>query len=79
MDGSTRHTRVPAEVFACLIPGELRLMVLPGVGLAHGGAPFNVRTELVPRGCRLPNSLLWVTIDLARGEVTQVEPRKPGE
>jgi len=31
--------RIPAEVFACLISGEMRIILLPGVGLANGGAP----------------------------------------
>jgi len=32
--------RVPAVVFACLIPGEIRIILHPGVGLADGGAPL---------------------------------------
>ena len=31
------NERVPAVVFACLLPGELRIIVHPGVGLADGG------------------------------------------
>jgi hypothetical protein len=74
-----RITRVPAEVFACLIPGELRLTLLPGSGMANGGAPYDVRTGLIPFECRVPNTPLWVTIDLDRGEVLKVEPRGPHE
>jgi hypothetical protein len=74
---SDRITRIPAEVFACLKTGELRLTLLPGVGLANGGAPFDVELELIPFGSRLPNSPLWVTIDLDRGQVLAVEPRDP--
>ena len=76
MSGSPgRITKVRGEVFACLIPGELRLILLPGVGQVNGGAPYDVRTELVPCECRLPNSALWVTVDLDRGEVLKVDPR----
>ena len=51
--------RVPAEVFACLIPGELRITLLPGVGLANGGAPIG----LEPFELRMPNTRLWVRLD----------------
>jgi hypothetical protein len=55
--------RVPAEVFACLIRGELRLNILPGVGLAGGGIPRDVPIEIVPFELRTPNSRIWVQFD----------------
>ena len=51
--------RVPAEVFACLIPGELRIIVMP----ANGGAPWNVPIDLIPIELRLPNTPLWLQLD----------------
>jgi hypothetical protein len=55
--------RVPAEVFACLIPGELRIILYPGVGLADGGSHRDVPTCIVPPELRMPNTPLWVQID----------------
>lgn len=55
--------RVPAEVFACLLPGELRIIVYPGVGLAGGGAEWNVPVDIIPPELRMPNSRLWLQLD----------------
>jgi hypothetical protein len=55
--------QVPAVVFACLRPGELRIILHPGVGLAHGGAPHDVPAALVPPDLWVPNTLLWVQLD----------------
>jgi hypothetical protein len=55
--------RVPAVVFACLLPGELRIIVHPGVGLADGGAPRDVPVDLIPRELRVPNTPLWLKLD----------------
>lgn len=55
--------RVPAVVFACLLPGELRIVVQPGVGLADGGIAWNVPVELIPRELRMPNTPLWLKLD----------------
>jgi hypothetical protein len=55
--------RVPAIVFACLRPGELRIVLCPGVGLADGGAPWDIPTVLVPPDLRMPNTPLWVGFD----------------
>jgi hypothetical protein len=55
--------RVPAEVFACLQPGELRIILYPGVGLANGGAPRDVPAALVPPDLWVPNTPLWVELD----------------
>jgi hypothetical protein len=55
--------RVPAEVFACLLPGELRIVLLPGVGLAHGGAPRDIPAALVPPELWVPNTPIWVQLD----------------
>jgi hypothetical protein len=55
--------RVPAIVFACLRPGELRIVLCPGLGLADGGAPRDVSASLVPPDLRMPNTPLWVQFD----------------
>lgn len=55
--------RVPAVVFACLLNGELRITLFPGVGLADGGVPRDVPVELIPLELRLPNTKLWVQLD----------------
>jgi hypothetical protein len=55
--------RVPAVVFACLLPGELRIILHPGVGMANGGAPRDVPAALVPSELWVPNTPLWVQLD----------------
>lgn len=55
--------RVPAVVFGCLRGGELRVTLLPGVGLAHGGAPRDVPAALVPPDLWVPNTPVWVELD----------------
>ncbi|BBB59787.1 hypothetical protein UNDKW_1514 [Undibacterium sp. KW1] len=60
---ATWYERVPAEVFACLLPGEIQLLLCPGVGLANGGARYHVPFEIVPPELRMPNTLLWVKLD----------------
>lgn len=57
------HERVPAVVFACLLPCELRIIVRPGAGLADGGAPWNVPVELFLPELRMPNTALWLKFD----------------
>ena len=50
-------------MFASLLAGEIRLLLLPGVGMAHGGAQYDVPLERVPPALRLPNTPLWVQLD----------------
>ena len=54
--------RVPAEVFACLVPGEIRILIAPGLGHANGGAPHDVPLSIVPPELRMPNTPLWVEL-----------------
>jgi len=51
--------RVPAAVFACLIPGELRILLLPD----GSAAPRDIPMEMVPSELRLPNAPIWVQLD----------------
>jgi hypothetical protein len=55
--------RVPAVVFASLIPGEFRIILHPGVGIADGGAPLDIPADLIPFELRIPNAPLWVQLD----------------
>lgn len=70
--------RVPAVVFGCLLSGELRIILHPGVGLAGGGAEQNVPVDLIPMELRMPNTLLWVelndSMDIVRVWSRQSEP-----
>ncbi len=72
--------RIPAVVFACLIPGELRIVLFPGVGLADGGAPRDVPLEQVPFELRLPNTPLWVQLnrDMHIVRIWRREEQGPG-
>ena len=54
--------QLPAMVFACLIPREIRILILPGVGLANGGVPFDISIDLVSPELRIPNTPLWVKL-----------------
>jgi hypothetical protein len=55
--------RIPAEVFACLKAGELRITVMPRVGFVDGGVPWDVPTDKVPPHLRMPNSKLWIRVN----------------
>lgn len=55
--------KVPAEVFACLLPGELRINVLPGNGHVNSGAPWNVPVDVIRLELRMPNTRLWLEFD----------------
>jgi hypothetical protein len=68
--------RIPAEVFACLVPGEMRIILLPGVGLANFGAPRDVPMDLVPFDLRVPNARLWVQMDEHMRDVIRVWRRE---
>ena len=54
---------VPAVVFACLLPGELRILLLPRNGFVSGGAPRVVPMSVIPPALRTPNTPLWVQLD----------------
>jgi hypothetical protein len=58
-----RLDRVPAVVFACLLPGELRIVVHPGLGLANGGVQWDVPAGVIPPELRMPNTPLWLQLD----------------
>jgi hypothetical protein len=55
--------QVPAVVFAALSPGEIRIILHPGEGLAGGGAPRDISLEQIPFELRIPNTPLWVKLD----------------
>jgi hypothetical protein len=55
--------KVPAQVFACLRPGELKILLHPGNGFVNGGAPHDVPAALVPPDLWVPNTPLWVQLD----------------
>jgi hypothetical protein len=63
MNVRTRNNRIPGEVFACLLPGELRIIVCPGVGHVDGGVPWNAPLDRVPAELRMPNTRLWLHVD----------------
>ena len=55
--------RVPAVVIACLLPGEMRILVAPDVGMLDGGAPYDVSIAQIPLELRMPNTPLWIHFD----------------
>lgn len=55
--------QVPAEVFASLIPNEIRILVHPGLGIASGGARYDLPIEAIPFELRVPNTAIWVQLD----------------
>ncbi len=54
---------LPAVVFGCLLDGEMRIILLPGYGQADGGVPRDVPMAKIPFELRMPNTLLWITLD----------------
>ena len=55
--------QVPAVVFGCLLPREIRIVLHPGAGIADGGAPLDVPVERIPLELRMPNTTLWIHFD----------------
>jgi hypothetical protein len=55
--------RVPAVVFACLVPRELRIELCPGNAFVNGGAPWDVPMDKIPFDLRMPNTPLWIQFD----------------
>jgi hypothetical protein len=61
--------KVPAEVFGCLRPGELRILVRPKGVLSAveskevlWGVPLDFPAELIPTELRMPNTRLWLDL-----------------
>jgi hypothetical protein len=69
---------VPAIVFGCLIPGEIRVILLPGAGLADGGAPADIPAQSIPPDLCMPNTPLWIRFD-DDWNVVRVWRRQEGE
>ena len=55
--------RVPAIVFASLLPGTVRIHLFPGTGIVQGGGPRDVDIRMIPRELRMPNTPLWARLD----------------
>jgi hypothetical protein len=51
--------QVPAQVFGCMTPGEIRIVVLPGAG----DICWDIPLSSVPFDLRMPNTPLWVRLD----------------
>jgi len=50
----------------------MRIILLPGVGLANGGAPRDIPMDLIPFDLRVPNARLWVQLHEHMREVFRV-------
>ncbi len=61
---------VPASVIAVLSRTHIRILLLPGYGLADGGVPCDIPIDMVPLDLRLPNTLLTAT--MVNGNITSV-------
>ena len=55
--------QIPAVVFGCMTPGEIRIVLMPGAGMADGGLPQDIPLSAVPIDLRMPNTPLWVRFD----------------
>ena len=55
------YEKVPAVVFAYLLPNEIRIVLAPGYGM--GGATRDIPLDLVPPSLRIPNTRIWVCLD----------------
>jgi hypothetical protein len=71
-----RPHRVRAVVLGCVIPGELRIVLEPGVGHVDGGVHSNIATQIVPVELRMPNSCLWIDFDAERRAVRVLKRRE---
>jgi hypothetical protein len=64
--------KAPAVVLGCLCPGYVRVIVLPGHGMADGGILHDVPLDLIPFDLRLPNSEFILLLDRAAGRFVGV-------
>jgi hypothetical protein len=71
--------KAPGKVLACLRPGNLRVFVGYGLGMADGGILHDVPMDLVPFDLRMPNSEFTVVIDRTNGRFIGVERQAAGE
>jgi hypothetical protein len=67
----------PATVFACLLPGELRIEFLhvDGNPYAVFGTHRDVSIGMVPSDLRMPNTSLWVQFN-GKGDIIRVWRRE---
>jgi hypothetical protein len=68
---------IPATVMAVLTRTSIKIVLLPGVGMADGGIPVDIPIDLVPFELRIPNSLLTVTVNNAN--IVAVRSRDAGK
>lgn len=53
---------IPATVLAVLTRTTIKIVLVPGVGMADGGIPVDIPIDLVPIELRLPNTRLTITM-----------------
>jgi hypothetical protein len=63
------YAKVPAVVFGCLHPGEIRLLLCPG-GMESSWREVTV--NVVPHDLRMPNSKVWIELDESADRVLSV-------
>ena len=68
---------IPATVMAVLTRTTIKVILLPGEGMADGGIPIDIPFDLVPVRLRFPNTLLTVTIRGA--DIVAVRSRDAGK
>lgn len=55
--------KIRAQVVASLLPGFIDVLAGYGYGHLDGGVMHKVSRDLFPEDCRMPNKLIWVTIE----------------
>lgn len=66
---------IPVRVLACLRPGEITVIALPGTGMVDGGILWEIPTEMIPLSLRMPNSEFIVVYDRQSGNFIEVLPK----
>jgi hypothetical protein len=69
--------KVPAVIFGCLLPGELQVILEPGVSMAAGPLR-SIPASVAPPELRMPNTLLWIEFN-ERWDPVAVWARREGE
>jgi len=62
-----------ATVIGCLRPGFVSVVLGQWQGLADGGVPTDVPTDIVPFDLRMPNSVFTLLIDRKQQRFVGVE------
>ncbi len=52
--------KIRGVIFGSLYPNKIHIHVGFGTGMIDGGYLLMIDTKIIPKDCRMPNTLVWV-------------------